>query len=92
LHRAEGGEALFIMNQELRFPIHKWLRGVAFYDMGNVYSNLSDLNPFDVRHSIGFGLRLDTPFSLIRLDYGLNLFRRPGEPRGVFFFSIGQAF
>ncbi|MFB0519212.1 MAG: outer membrane protein assembly factor BamA, partial [Acidobacteriota bacterium] len=89
---AEGGEALFIMNQELRFPIHKWLRGVAFYDMGNVYSSLSDLNPFDARHSIGFGLRLDTRFSLIRVDYGINLFPRPGEPRGVFFFSIGQAF
>ena len=89
---AEGGEALFIMNQELRFPIHKWLRGVAFYDMGNVYSSLSDFNPFDARHSIGFGLRLDTRFSLIRLDYGINLFPRPGEPRGVFFFSIGQAF
>ena len=92
LQRAEGGKALFIMNQELRFPIHKWLRGVAFYDMGNVYSNISDFNPFDARHSIGFGLRLDTPLSLIRLDYGINLSPRSGEPRAVFFFSIGQAF
>jgi outer membrane protein assembly complex protein YaeT len=88
----EGGESLFIMNQELRFPIYKWIRGVAFYDMGNVYLNLSDFNPFKSRHSIGFGLRLDTPVSLIRLDYGVNLFPLLGEPGAVFFFSIGQAF
>jgi outer membrane protein assembly complex protein YaeT len=88
----EGGESLFIMNQELRFPIYKWIRGVAFYDMGNVYLNLSDFNPFKSRHSIGFGLRLDTPVSLIRLDCGVNLFPRLGEPGAVFFFSIGQAF
>jgi len=88
----DGGESLFIMNQELRFPIYKWIRGVAFYDMGNVYMNFRDFNPLDARHSIGFGLRLNTPLSIIRLDYGINLFPLLGEPRGVFFFSIGQAF
>lgn len=92
LEKAEGGEALFIMNQELRFPIYKWIRGVAFYDMGNVYKNLSDFNPFDARYSIGFGIRLDTPISIIRLDYGINLFPRLDEPRGILFFSLGQAF
>ena len=88
----EGGEALFIMNQELRFPIYKWLKGVAFYDVGNVYVNFSDFNPFDIRQSFGLGLRLNTPAVLIRLDYGINLNPQPDEPRGVFFFSIGQAF
>jgi outer membrane protein assembly complex protein YaeT len=92
LETAEGGESVFIMNQELRFPIYKWIKGVTFYDMGNVYMNFSDFNPLDARHSIGFGLRLNTPLSIIRLDYGINLFPLLGEPRGVFFFSIGQAF
>lgn len=92
LQQPEGGEVLFVMNQELRFPIYKWLEGVSFYDAGNVYLNFGDFNPFDVRQSFGFGLRLDTPAVLIRMDYGINLSPRPGEPRGVFFFSIGQAF
>jgi outer membrane protein assembly complex protein YaeT len=92
LETAEGGESVFIMNQELRFPIYKWIKGVTFYDMGNVYMNFRDFNPLDARHSIGFGLRLNTPLSIIRLDYGINLFPLLGEPRGVFFFSIGQAF
>lgn len=88
----EGGGALFIMNQELRFPIYKWLEGVTFYDVGNVYEDISDLNPFDVRQSIGLGLRLNAPFVLLRLDYGINLSPRLDEPKRVLFFSIGQAF
>jgi len=88
----EGGEALLVVNQEIRFPIYKLLKGVAFYDAGNVYWDLKDFDPLDLRHSVGFGLRLDTPISLIRLDYGINLFPRELEPRSVFFFSIGQSF
>ena len=88
----EGGEALFVMNQEIRFPIYKWLKGIAFYDAGNIYWEFRDIDLLDLRHSVGFGLRLNTPVSLIRLDYGINLFRRDQEPRGVFFFSIGQSF
>jgi outer membrane protein assembly complex protein YaeT len=87
-----GGEALFVMNQELRFPVYKWLSGVAFYDMGNTFDNLGDFNPLEARHGIGLGLRLNTPAALIRLDYGFNLFPQLNEPRRVLYFSIGQAF
>ncbi len=87
-----GGEALFVMNQELRFPLYKWISGVTFYDMGNAYDTLGDFNPLEIRHGIGLGLRLNTPAALIRLDYGINLFPRMNEPRGVLYFSIGQAF
>lgn len=87
-----GGEALWILNQELRFPLYKWLGGVLFYDMGNVYLKRRDFNPFEARQGIGVGLRLDTPAGLIRLDYGVNLFPKNGEPRRVFYFSIGQVF
>jgi outer membrane protein assembly complex protein YaeT len=92
LQSPEGGEALFIMNQELRFPIYKWLESVMFVDAGNVFANLGDFNPFDVRKSVGLGLRLNTPAVLIRVDYGRNICPRLGEPKGVFFLSIGQAF
>jgi outer membrane protein assembly complex protein YaeT len=87
-----GGEALIVMNQELRFPLYKWLEGVAFFDMGNVYENLGDINPLDVRTGAGFGLRLNLPAIFLRLDYGINLAPREYEKRTVFYFSIGQAF
>ncbi len=87
-----GGESLFVMNQELRFPLFKKLSGVVFIDIGNVYSKVSDFNPFEVRETAGFGLRYQTPFALLRFDWGFKLDRRPGEPLSKIFFSIGQAF
>ncbi|MEJ2111825.1 MAG: POTRA domain-containing protein, partial [Acidobacteriota bacterium] len=56
-----GGNALFIVNSELRFPIYSIFDGVG-------------------------------PYFLLRADYGLKLDRQPGESKGEFFFSIGQAF
>ena len=87
-----GGEALFVVNQELRFPLYKWLEGVAFFDVGNVYENLGDFNPLDVRTGAGFGLRLNLPAIFLRLDYGINLAPREFEKKTVIYFSIGQAF
>ncbi len=87
-----GGEAVFVLNEEMRVPIYKWISGVAFYDAGNVYNNFGDFNPFRLRHSVGAGLRFDSPFGIVRGDIGVNLFRRDDEPRYVFHFGIGQAF
>ena len=89
---AEGGEAMFIANNELRFPLAGMFDGVGFIDVGNVYPSVADFNPFDVRSSAGAGLRVRTPYFLLRFDYGFKLDRQPGEKIGAFFFSIGQAF
>jgi outer membrane protein assembly complex protein YaeT len=88
----EGGEALFVLNNELRFPLISIFDGVAFLDLGNVYPRVRDLNPFEVRKAAGLGLRVRTPYFLLRMDYGHKLDRREGESSGEFFFSIGQAF
>ena len=87
-----GGNAVFVLNNELRFPIRWMFDGVAFLDVGSVYDRVSDFSLTGLRKSSGFGLRLRTPFFLIRADYGVKLDRRPGESAGQFFFSIGQAF
>lgn len=39
---ASGGRALFSGNGELRFPVHRWLKGVGFVDLGNVYETVGD--------------------------------------------------
>jgi outer membrane protein assembly factor BamA len=57
-----------------------------------VYAKAGDFSPFDVRKAGGLGLRVQTPYFLLRADYGFKLDRRPGEGAGAFFFSIGQAF
>jgi outer membrane protein assembly factor BamA len=90
--RPLGGDAMFVGNAELRFPVYGFVDAVAFADAGNVFPLSSDLRFSNVRYSSGLGLRLRTPYVLIRVDYGVKLDRLPGERLGKFFFSIGQAF
>jgi len=87
-----GGEGLFLLNEELRFPVFGALRGIAFYDAGNVYRRLGDFDPTDLRHVLGLGVRFETPIGPLRAEYGWKLDREPAEEPGQFFFSIGNAF
>jgi outer membrane protein assembly factor BamA/autotransporter translocation and assembly factor TamB len=86
------GDALFIVNQELRFPLFWRFSGVSFIDAGNVYSSITNFNPLRLRYSPGAGVRIQTPVVLIRFDMGLNVSPRIGEPRYRFAFGVGQAF
>ncbi|MGZ5495763.1 MAG: translocation/assembly module TamB domain-containing protein, partial [Candidatus Aminicenantales bacterium] len=70
-----GGNAVLILNQELRFPVFKRLSGVAFVDLGNVYPSISDFNPLRVRKTAGLGVRLNLGFVLGRLDLAFKLDR-----------------
>jgi outer membrane protein insertion porin family len=80
-----GGNALFINNVELRFPLlGENIQGVLFHDMGNVYSTLSDisfrssqrnLQDFNYMvHAAGVGVRYKTPVGPVRVDlaYSIN--------------------
>ena len=87
-----GGEGLFLLNEELRFPLWRKLQAVVFTDIGNVYRTLSDYTLSDLRECAGGGLRLMTPIGPFRLEYGHLLDRREGEDQGQLYFSIGQAF
>ena len=87
-----GGEAVFLVNNEVRFPLFSIFDGVGFVDLGNVYATISDFNPFSIRKAAGFGIRVRTGFLLLRLDLGVKLDRKPGESLTGLFFSIGQAF
>ncbi len=87
-----GGESLLILNQEVRFPIYRWLRGVGFVDAGNVYAEASDIDIGDLVSTFGFGLRLATPFAIFRLDYGRRFDPGIGQGGGRLMFGIGQAF
>jgi len=86
-----GGESMLVLNQEARVPMYKWLYGVGFIDAGNVYSTIRDLKLSDLAGSIGFGVRLNTPFALLRADYG-RIMWGPAPRAGKWVFGIGQAF
>jgi outer membrane protein assembly factor BamA/autotransporter translocation and assembly factor TamB len=86
-----GGQSMLILNQEARVPVYKWLYGVGFMDAGNVYATIQDLKLNDLVGSVGFGIRLNTPFALLRADYGRVIWG-PAPQTGKWYFGIGQAF
>lgn len=90
-----GGDMLFIFNSEARFPlpIYHGIGGAVFYDGGNVYSNIN-LRQFadDFTHSVGVGLRYQTPVGPVRLDFGYRITSVPGVKDTQYFVTLGQSF
>jgi outer membrane protein insertion porin family len=87
-----GGESLLLFNQEVRLPIYRWVRGVAFVDAGNVFTQVRDVALGGMVGSAGVGLRVVTPFVLLRVDYGKAIWNRPAQDSGRWVFGIGQTF
>ncbi len=88
-----GGEAILIFNAEYTLPIVKNLKGAVFYDVGNVWSKVSDFASGNFKSGAGLGVRIKTPIGPIKLDYGFPLDQYPGEKKqGRFHFSMSRAF
>ncbi|MBI1874134.1 MAG: translocation/assembly module TamB domain-containing protein, partial [Acidobacteria bacterium] len=93
LDQPVGGNAMIVLNQEIRFPLYKWIGGVGFVDAGNVFGSASALSVFDLKVGTGVGLRVATPFALLRVDFGVPVSTPVrGARRGRWYFSIGQMF
>jgi outer membrane protein insertion porin family len=63
---------------ELRYPIstnpNSTIFVLAFAQGGNAWRNAKDFNPFDLKRSVGGGLRVFLPmFGLLGFDYGIGL-------------------
>jgi outer membrane protein assembly factor BamA len=88
-----GGRVLLLLNQEVRFPLNRFLQGVAFVDAGNVFKEPREVSFGRLTTSVGLGLRVVTPFALLRVDYG-QVVRgvAAGDPRARWIFGIGHAF
>ncbi|MEW5758735.1 MAG: outer membrane protein assembly factor BamA [Candidatus Omnitrophota bacterium] len=89
-----GGEAIMVGNIEYIFPIFQFVKGAAFYDIGNVWEKVENFGSGHFRSGIGVGLRVKTPMGPVRIDYGYPLNLEPGEEKrsGKFHFSMGSSF
>jgi outer membrane protein insertion porin family len=66
-----GGDSMFVLNQEARVPVYRWLRVVGFTDAGNVFAEGTRLFSSELKIGYGLGIRVDSPIGLLRLDYGI---------------------
>ena len=77
---------------EIRQSLYKMI-GLAFFaDVGNVWLGPKHFHFNDFRSCVGAGLRANTPIGIVRLDYGINLGPKEGEPQAKLYFNMGQAF
>jgi outer membrane protein insertion porin family len=87
-----GGTSEILGNAEYVIPLPFAFRVAAFFDIGQVYGFTTPFDITDLRKAAGGGIRWQSPFGPIRVDYGVNLDRRPGEDFGAFHFSVGSPF
>ncbi|WP_273266286.1 outer membrane protein assembly factor BamA [Flexistipes sinusarabici] len=89
-----GGNKFLLFNAELIFPLSEAsnLKGVLFYDTGQVYDNDENYFEKDMRSSVGFGFRWFSPIGPLRLEYGYKLDKKKDEEQAQWDFSIGGTF
>jgi outer membrane protein insertion porin family len=100
LSATNGGTIYNKYTAELRYAISlnptSTVYILGFLESGNAWDNFDSFNPFQVKRSAGFGVRIMLPmFGLMGLDYGWGYDDIPGNPDangGQFHFSIGQQF
>jgi outer membrane protein insertion porin family len=92
-----GGNAVVVLNAELRIPVWGDLGAATFVDAGNVFRRTGDLDLTELRPTAGVGVRYRSPIGPLRLDVGFKLdrLREIGgelERRQAWYISFGQAF
>jgi len=88
---SQGGELYTLGKLELRFPFVGPMDLGAFIEAGNLWSDTTTFQLFDVRPVAGGGLRYETPIGPLALDVGFNLHPDPlvNEQTFNFHFNIG---
>ncbi|HSF38558.1 MAG TPA: translocation/assembly module TamB domain-containing protein, partial [Thermoanaerobaculia bacterium] len=89
--RPLGGEALLVINEELRFALPFDLTGLFFFDAGQVWPDPGDFGT-GLAKSLGLGLRARTPLGLVRFDAAFPLDRRPQDESYKLYLGFGNAF
>jgi outer membrane protein insertion porin family len=91
-----GGNFQVLGNLEYSVPLPFGIRAAVFFDVGNVYGPDQSLHaPIDLtslKYAVGPGIRWNSPFGPVRVDYGVNPNPTGKEKFGNIQFSMGSAF
>ncbi len=100
LSSIDGGTVYNKFQMELRYPItlkpSASIYVLGFFEAGNSYDGFANFNPFVLKRSAGFGLRIFMPaFGLLGIDFANGFDPLPGETKKSGWqthFIIGQQF
>jgi len=94
-----GGKVALKYALELGYPLSLDpipIFALIFAEAGNVWADISKTDPFDLRRSVGFGVRLMLPaVGLIGFDFGYGFDRKIEDkldPKWLFHFQFGRGF
>ncbi|MDD5757558.1 MAG: outer membrane protein assembly factor BamA [Desulfobulbaceae bacterium] len=89
-----GGDKMWYSNVEWIFPLVKdaGLKGLLFFDCGNVYAENADWDFGEIKKSVGTGFRWLSPMGPLRLEWGYNLNPTEAEKQSKWDFSLGGSF
>jgi outer membrane protein insertion porin family len=102
-----GGQTFWYASTEYGLPLVERIRGVVFFDVGNVYHQPFSFSPGQdalpggggfvqrkfVNAGTGFGFRFNLPIGLLKLDIGFPVIKDAASDRGLqFHFNIGYTF
>jgi outer membrane protein insertion porin family len=89
---AIGGSTELVFNTEYIFPLYPEmkLKGVVFFDAGKAYEDFQNFG--SLRYTTGLGFRWLSPMGPIRLEWGYNVKKEPGESASKFEFAFGTFF
>jgi len=87
-----GGDCMLALNAEMRYPVYKDIKGAVFYDQGNAWNKLRDIDLSDTKAGVGTGLRWVTSLGVARLDYGYGLNGNTRQSGGRVHLSLGMEF
>jgi outer membrane protein insertion porin family len=89
-----GGTLVHSANFEFSYEVIDNLEIAVFADAGALSRDDDSLfaMPDDFRYAIGLGIRYALPVGPLRIDYGFNPDKRPGERSGALHVTFGFAF
>ncbi len=89
IDKVVGGSQQLYYNLELQFPLLSRIKmlGVLFFDIGYAEDEFRLEN---LRSNVGFGFRLNTPISPIRIEFGIPIRKRAHESGFVVQFGLGS--
>jgi outer membrane protein insertion porin family len=97
-----GGNLYDRFTAEMRYPVtlkeSATIFGLVFAEAGNSWNKFESFNPFDIKRSVGFGIRVFLPmFGLLGFDMGYgfdNVYKSDGYGKSGWqpHFTMGQQF